>query len=241
MLRAAPVLSNGSTRESALKPIKGERAGRKRPAQPHQVFKPKSSKAATQRSEAFNVLFPHLHGQHITVSVHEKASPPRSGSSPPESFESETSFWDKSLLVRVHTVTTAEEFSLGQGEKVHRSGGEDEEARWDIVHPNSPKRYYWDMATLFFMAWVIIDIPFIVAFEVEENEEWGWHEVIMQIVDCFFMFDVFLNFNTGIEANGRVSLNRIDIAKDYLKGWFWVDIVSAFPLASQVVLQQPPL
>jgi hyperpolarization activated cyclic nucleotide-gated potassium channel 2 len=49
------------------------------------------------------------------------------------------------------------------------------------------------------------------------------------------MLDVILNFNTGVEIGGIVSMDRIVIAKDYLKSWFWIDIVSAFPL--DLVLQ----
>lgn len=88
-----------------------------------------------------------------------------------------------------------------------------------------------------FMAWVVIDIPFIVAFDIQNplNNGWDWHRGLLLVIDIFFMCDVLLNFNTGVEiadGNGHktVSLNRCDIFKDYMSGWFWVDIVSAFPL-----------
>jgi len=102
-----------------------------------------------------------------------------------------------------------------------------------VLHPHSRIRYNWDMTTLVMMAWVVMDVPFSVAFNVENppNNGWNWHRACGTAVDAFFMCDVILNFNTGIErANGSVSTRRWDIAKAYLKSWFWVDIISAFPL-----------
>jgi len=102
-----------------------------------------------------------------------------------------------------------------------------------VLHPHSKTRYNWDMTTLVMMAWVVMDVPFSVAFNVENppNNGWNWHRVCGTAVDAFFMCDVVLNFNTGIElANGSVSMRRVDIAKAYLKSWFWVDIMSGFPL-----------
>eukprot|EP00614_Pseudopedinella_elastica_P002489 CAMPEP_0172593216 /NCGR_PEP_ID=MMETSP1068-20121228/12400_1 /TAXON_ID=35684 /ORGANISM="Pseudopedinella elastica, Strain CCMP716" /LENGTH=176 /DNA_ID=CAMNT_0013390637 /DNA_START=113 /DNA_END=639 /DNA_ORIENTATION=+ len=39
----------------------------------------------------------------------------------------------------------------------------DDKPRWDILHPHSKKRYYWDMLTLCFMVWVVIEVPFMYA------------------------------------------------------------------------------
>ena len=102
-----------------------------------------------------------------------------------------------------------------------------------VLHPHSKTRYNWDMTTMMMMAWVVIDVPFSVAFSIENppNNGWNWHRACGTAVDAFFLCDVILNFNTGIElANGSVSINRWSIAKEYLSSWFWVDIVSAFPL-----------
>ena len=88
-----------------------------------------------------------------------------------------------------------------------------------VLHPHSRYRYYWDMATMVFMMWVVVDVPFMVAFDVEVKPHvWDWHRILAFVVDVFFMSDVVLNFNTGVELpNGTVSMNRAVIAKDYLK------------------------
>ena len=90
------------------------------------------------------------------------------------------------------------------------------------------------MITLVLVIWVVIDVPFVAAFGVDDTYDepgvWNWHRVISTVVDVFFIADVLLNFCTGVEINGKVSLNRWIIAKEYFKSWFWVDVISAFPL-----------
>lgn len=43
------------------------------------------------------------------------------------------------------------------------------------------------------------------------------------------MFDIILNFNTGIFEDGLLKMNRNAIMRDYLEFWFWVDCISTFP------------
>jgi hyperpolarization activated cyclic nucleotide-gated potassium channel 2 len=38
-----------------------------------------------------------------------------------------------------------------------------------------------------------------------------------------------LNFNTGIFKKGSLVTNRRAIAKNYLKFWFWLDLVASVP------------
>jgi len=89
---------------------------------------------------------------------------------------------------------------------------------WDVVHPHSQFRYYWDMNTMLMLVWVIIDVPFVVSFNVSDKP-WSWHAICAHIVDLFFILDVILNFNTGVELNGQVFLDRPTIAKEYIKSW----------------------
>lgn len=55
-------------------------------------------------------------------------------------------------------------------------------------------------------------------------------------MDCFFLVDVVLNFNTGVEIDGTVVMDRKVIAKDYLSSWFWIDMLSAVPIDMLVLL-----
>jgi hypothetical protein len=43
------------------------------------------------------------------------------------------------------------------------------------------------------------------------------------------MLDILLNFNTGFYSRGSLIMNRREIAKNYLKAWFWIDLFSTLP------------
>ena len=44
-----------------------------------------------------------------------------------------------------------------------------------------------------------------------------------------FLFDILINFNTAIFKKGLLINDRKVIIKNYLKLWFWIDLVSSFP------------
>jgi len=41
--------------------------------------------------------------------------------------------------------------------------------------------------------------------------------------------DIFINFNTGYYDKGLLVMERKRIAINYLKGWFWIDLIASFP------------
>lgn len=49
------------------------------------------------------------------------------------------------------------------------------------------------------------------------------------MIDSLFMIDVFLNFNTGFYEANTIITDRKEIAKDYVKFWFWIDLISSIP------------
>ena len=55
----------------------------------------------------------------------------------------------------------------------------------------------------------------------------------------FYLFDIFVNFNTSYYNNARLETDRIKIIVNYLKCWFWLDLVSSFPY--EYVLKQEEL
>lgn len=48
-------------------------------------------------------------------------------------------------------------------------------------------------------------------------------------MDVLFMLDVPLNFNTGYYSKRSLIMQRRQIAIDYLKYWFWIDLFSSIP------------
>ena len=50
-------------------------------------------------------------------------------------------------------------------------------------------------------------------------------------IDTFFITDVFLTFFTAIERNNeQFEVKHKEIAKNYLKSWFWIDSLSSIPV-----------
>ena len=49
------------------------------------------------------------------------------------------------------------------------------------------------------------------------------------VIDVMFMTDILMNFNTGFYEKGILFMRRDQIAKTYLKQWFWVDLISSLP------------
>ena len=45
----------------------------------------------------------------------------------------------------------------------------------------------------------------------------------------FFVLDILLNFNTAFYEKGFIVTNRFKIAINYLKLWFWLDLISTIP------------
>lgn len=71
----------------------------------------------------------------------------------------------------------------------------------------------------------IVILPVEISFNVSSD--------ILSYYDLFiigvFTFDIVLNFNTAYQYKGEFVENRIIIAKEYLKLWFWIDLASTFP------------
>ena len=53
----------------------------------------------------------------------------------------------------------------------------------------------------------------------------------MYICDVLFLADLVLSFFTTIEDKEKMTeiTDRKVIAKEYLKGWFWIDLISIIP------------
>jgi len=71
-----------------------------------------------------------------------------------------------------------------------------------------------------------IMIPYKISF----NENMTGGMAVFEIFqDFFFMFDILMNFNTGVVEHGNLIMTRKEIAIIYFKLWFWLDIIASFP------------
>lgn len=48
-------------------------------------------------------------------------------------------------------------------------------------------------------------------------------------VGIFFTVDIVINFNTAFYHGGVVISSRREIALNYFKFWFWIDLIATIP------------
>ena len=84
----------------------------------------------------------------------------------------------------------------------------------------------WVLLLLLFISLVV---PVRLAFVEEDSMRWI---LIYSITDTCFLIDIILTFNTSISDEKRVYeiTDKREIARRYLKGWFWIDTISIVPL-----------
>jgi hypothetical protein len=104
-----------------------------------------------------------------------------------------------------------------------------------VLHPRSVVRRRWDSVLFIMLMYCAFLIPYRVGFDVMAADAWLWFETA---IDVSFMVDIFVNFRTGYlldedNEDSRIEMRPKAISWHYLKGWFVIDLVSAFP--SQLV------
>ena len=96
-----------------------------------------------------------------------------------------------------------------------------------LSKPENYSRFAWEIFIMVFLILLGIMLPYISAFEPN-------NEVLSDSVDnisiVVFSIDIFVNFNTGFYEKGVLILDRVKIFKNYLSFWFWVDFLSTIPI-----------
>ena len=78
------------------------------------------------------------------------------------------------------------------------------------------------------LVYSIIVTPFRIAFF--DNDPLGWI-LADGSVDFVFAVDIFINFFTAyFDYEDNFIKDRKKIACNYVKGWFWIDLISIFPV-----------
>ena len=105
------------------------------------------------------------------------------------------------------------------------------------IMPESSMKTGWDCFGFIFIVCQSIMIPYNLCFGVHPE---GGMVVFDTIIDCFFMADIcneiyyhwyslVVNFNTGFYRKGLVIMNRREIMCNYLRTWFFMDLLASFP------------
>ena len=72
-----------------------------------------------------------------------------------------------------------------------------------------------------------ISLPVRIGFQIDTPDPLFYFDCV---TDAVFLFDIIFNFNTGIDSSSnKLIMNRKLIAADYIKLWFWLDLISSTP------------
>ena len=95
-----------------------------------------------------------------------------------------------------------------------------------LIRPDSLFIIYWDVLSMLLISYQMLIIPLNIGFNFQDQSELLMFEFI---INLFFFGDIVLTFYTGFYKNTKLIVDRKVIALDYLKGWFWLDLISSFP------------
>ncbi|XP_031620295.1 potassium voltage-gated channel subfamily H member 7-like isoform X2 [Contarinia nasturtii] len=92
-------------------------------------------------------------------------------------------------------------------------------------------RFYWDLCMLLLLVANLIILPVAISFF---NDDLSTRWIAFNCLsDTIFLIDIVVNFRTGIMQQDNAEQVILDpklIAKNYLKTWFFLDLISSIPL-----------
>jgi len=101
-----------------------------------------------------------------------------------------------------------------------------------IFHPYESIRLSWDVIITTLMIYVLYAIPIQLCFADELPQIYP-QDKVSYAVDAMFCVDIVFNFRTGyINHESQFVSSTVRIAKKYLQGWFWIDLITSIPFAA---------
>ena len=84
----------------------------------------------------------------------------------------------------------------------------------------------WDFLIVFLLIYTALFVPYKVCFE---NKSSDAQFIFDCWVDTCFFIDIILTFFVATEENMEIETNKVTLAKNYFKGWFWIDLFTTIP------------
>ena len=110
-----------------------------------------------------------------------------------------------------------------------------------LIYPDDKPKRVWDAILGLLLIVMCLTIPGHLALYWEEEDP---VEVIIfnRVLDAIFGIDIFLTFNTALlQGHDEIITDKAEIAKRYLKGWFWIDLIVTLPLDRMVQVWYPQI
>ncbi len=100
-----------------------------------------------------------------------------------------------------------------------------------IRDPESTFSAFWDLTQVILLLYVAITVPLRAGFSIEV-ELWSADFFLDLAIDLYFIADICLNFCTAFyKKDGTREDRLVPIAKNYVRGWFFIDLVSTLPVS----------
>ena len=99
--------------------------------------------------------------------------------------------------------------------------------KW-IILPDNPWKVLWDLLMIMPLIYTCLVTPVDVAFYDTMPD---WLVVCNTITDTFFSLDIIITFFSAYFHNDTLITDKSTIAKNYLLGWFTIDVLGIFPFS----------
>jgi len=100
-----------------------------------------------------------------------------------------------------------------------------------IITEDNKVKQKWDFYIILIILYVALVVPYRMAFDSKDTTGW---KVWSTMVDVSFGMDIVFTFFSAYSEpeTGMPVYDKKEIAKQYLKGWFWIDTFSILPIES---------
>lgn len=98
-----------------------------------------------------------------------------------------------------------------------------------LFYPDKQFKKVWNFAIYLGTFWCVLVIP--VLFVVPTTKLVGWALWIDNFVVALFLMDLLVNMRTAVYVAGEPVSQQTFMLKEYLRGWFVADLLSALPFA----------
>lgn len=97
-----------------------------------------------------------------------------------------------------------------------------------LLHPNSPFKLIWNPILSLTLLYTATIMPYRIGFS--DDVYWDVYTVVDLVVDGIFGVDIIVTFlSARVRPDGTLEKNRWVIARKYIKGWFFIDLLAFFP------------
>lgn len=99
-----------------------------------------------------------------------------------------------------------------------------------LFYPEYKFKAYWDLFMTLILIITCMLTPLNIAFTNSEESLATPQNIILMAIDGFFLLDIFVIFNSAYyDDETNLIENRRVIAKNYLQGWFTIDLLAIIP------------